>query len=99
MDAQNHSIALPSSFAAASAFRGVVQAKRCIDTPRSLAHPGEISSEVKIGATREARLAGRMPCDIGSDSAWPVSDDYIGEDDRASRTMDWVQTAVATARQ
>jgi hypothetical protein len=40
-----------------------------------------------------------MPCDTGSDSAWPVSDDYIGEDDHASRSVDWVQTAVATARQ
>jgi hypothetical protein len=40
-----------------------------------------------------------MRCEIGSDTASPVSDDYIGEDDRASRTMEWVQTTVATARQ
>jgi arylsulfatase len=53
----------------------------------------------------EGRVEGTVPllysadetCDVGSDTASPVSDDYTSEESRFNGTVEWVQIDVAEA--
>jgi len=53
----------------------------------------------------EGRVEGTVPmifsadetCDVGSDTASPVSDDYTSEGSRFSGTVEWVQIDIADA--
>ena len=55
--------------------------------------------------TGEGRVEGTVPmvfsadetCDVGSDTASPVSDDYTSEGSRFTGTVDWVQIDIADA--
>ena len=70
-----------------------------------LANGGTVSLFVDGTKTGEGRVAGTVPmmfsgdetCDIGSDTASPVSDDYTSEDSRFNGSVDWVQIYIDEA--
>ena len=64
---------------------------------------GTVSLYVDGAKTGEGRVEGTVPmvfsadetCDVGSDTASPVSDDYTSEDSRFNGTVEWVQIDIA----
>jgi arylsulfatase len=66
---------------------------------------GRISLYLDGEKTGEGRVEGTVPmlfsadetCDVGSDTASPVSDDYTAEGSRFTGTVDWVQLDIAEA--
>ena len=70
-----------------------------------LAKGGTVSLYVDGAKTGEGRVEGTVPmifsadetCDIGSDTASPVSDDYTSEASRFTGTVEWVQIDIAEA--
>jgi hypothetical protein len=70
-----------------------------------LAKGGTVSLYVDGAKTGEGRVDGTVPmlfsadetCDIGSDTASPVSDDYTSESSRFTGTVEWVQIDIAEA--
>jgi hypothetical protein len=66
---------------------------------------GTVSLYVDGEKTGEGRVEGSVPmafsadetCDVGSDTASPVSDDYTAEGSRFTGTVDWVQIDIAEA--
>jgi arylsulfatase A-like enzyme len=70
-----------------------------------LAKGGTVSLYVDGAKTGEGRVEATVPmlfsadetCDIGSDTASPVSDDYTSESSRFTGTVEWVQLDIAEA--
>ena len=70
-----------------------------------LAKGGMVSLYLDGEKTGEGRVEGTVPmafsadetCDVGSDTASPVSDDYTPEESRFTGTIDWVQLDIAEA--
>jgi arylsulfatase len=70
-----------------------------------LAKGGTVSLYVDGEKAGEGRLEGTVPmafsadetCDVGSDTASPVSDDYTSESSHFTGTIDWVQIDIADA--
>jgi len=70
-----------------------------------LAKGGTVSLYVDGANTGEGRVDGTVPmifsgdetCDVGSDTASPVSDDYTAESSRFTGSIDWVQIDIAAA--
>jgi arylsulfatase len=70
-----------------------------------LAKGGTVSLYVDGANTGEGRVDGTVPmifsgdetCDVGSDTASPVSDDYTAESSRFTGSIDWVQIDIAGA--
>jgi len=70
-----------------------------------LAKGGTVSLYVDGANTGEGRVDGTVPmifsgdetCDVGSDTASPVSDDYTAESSRFTGSIDWVQIDIADA--
>jgi arylsulfatase A-like enzyme len=66
---------------------------------------GTVSLYVDGAKVGEGRVEGTVPllysadetCDVGSDTASPVSDDYTSEESRFNGTVEWVQIDVAEA--
>jgi hypothetical protein len=66
---------------------------------------GTVSLYLDGTKTGEGRVEGTVPmlysadetCDIGSDTASPVSDDYTSESSRFNGTVEWVQIDIADA--
>ena len=66
---------------------------------------GDVSLYLDGAKTGEGRVEGTVPmifsadetCDIGSDTASPVSDDYTSEGSRFTGTVEWVQIDIADA--
>ena len=66
---------------------------------------GTASLYVDGTKTGEGRVEGTVPmafsadetCDVGSDTASPVSDDYTSEGSRFTGTVGWVQIDIAEA--
>jgi hypothetical protein len=66
---------------------------------------GTVSLYVDGAKTGEGRVEGTVPllysadetCDIGSDTASAVSDDYTSESSRFNGTVEWVQIDIADA--
>jgi arylsulfatase len=63
----------------------------------SLYVDGAKSGEGRVEATVPMVFSGDETCDIGSDTASPVSDDYTAEESRFTGTVDWVQLDIAEA--
>jgi arylsulfatase A-like enzyme len=63
----------------------------------SLYVDGAKSGEGRVEATVPMVFSGDETCDIGSDTASPVSDDYTPEESRFTGTVDWVQLDIAEA--
>jgi arylsulfatase len=51
----------------------------------------------RVGATVPMIFSGDETCDIGSDTASPVSDDYTSQDSRFTGKVEWVQIDIAEA--
>jgi arylsulfatase len=72
---------------------------------RGLAKGGTVTLYVDGDQVGEGRVEGTVPmifsadetCDIGSDTASPVSDDYTPESSRFTGTVNWVQIDIAEA--
>jgi len=70
-----------------------------------LAKGGTVSLYLDGDKTGEGRVEGTVPmlfsgdetCDIGSDTASPVSDDYTSAQSRFTGTVEWVQLDIADA--
>jgi arylsulfatase len=70
-----------------------------------LAKGGSVSLYVDGEKTGEGRVEGTVPmmfsgdetCDVGSDTASPVSDDYTSEGSRFNGSIDWVQIDIDEA--
>jgi arylsulfatase len=70
-----------------------------------LAKGGTVSLYVDGTKVGEGRVDGTVPmifsgdetCDVGSDTASPVSDDYTSEESRFNGTIEWVQIDIAEA--
>jgi arylsulfatase len=70
-----------------------------------LAKGGRVALYVDGEKTGEGRVEGTVPmafsadetCDIGSDTASPVSDDYTPAGSRFTGTIDWVQIDIGEA--
>jgi hypothetical protein len=66
---------------------------------------GTVSLYVDGEKTGKGRIEGTVPliysadetCDVGSDTASPVSDDYTSEQSRFTGTINWVQIDIAEA--
>jgi hypothetical protein len=58
---------------------------------------GAKSGEGRVEATVPMVFSGDETCDIGSDTASPVSDDYTPEESHFTGTVDWVQLDIAEA--
>jgi arylsulfatase A-like enzyme len=63
----------------------------------SLYVDGAKSGEGRVEATVPMVFSGDETCDIGSDTASPVSDDYTPEESHFTGTVDWVQLDIAEA--
>jgi arylsulfatase A-like enzyme len=63
----------------------------------SLYVDGEKTGEGRVEATVPMVFSGDETCDVGSDTASPVSDDYTSEDSRFTGTVEWVQIDIADA--
>jgi arylsulfatase A-like enzyme len=58
---------------------------------------GETTGEGRVEATVPMLFSGDETCDVGSDTASPVSDDYTPEGSRFTGSIDWVQLDIAEA--
>jgi arylsulfatase A-like enzyme len=58
---------------------------------------GEKTGEGRVEATVPMIFSGDETCDVGSDTASPVSDDYTSEGSRFTGTVEWVQIDIAEA--
>jgi arylsulfatase len=63
----------------------------------SLYLDGDKTSEGRIEGTVPMIFSGDETCDVGSDTASPVSDDYSSQDSRFTGTIGWVQIDIAEA--
>jgi arylsulfatase len=63
----------------------------------SLYLDGAKSGEGRVEGTVPMMFSGDETCDVGSDTASPVSDDYTSEGSRFTGTVDWVQIDIAEA--
>ena len=63
----------------------------------SLYVDGEKIGEGRVEATVPMVYSADETCDVGSDTASPVSDDYTSEGSRFNGTVDWVQIDIAEA--
>jgi arylsulfatase len=63
----------------------------------SLYIDGEKTGEGRVEGTVPMAFSADETCDVGSDTASPVSDDYTAESSRFNGTIDWVQIDVAEA--
>lgn len=63
----------------------------------SLYVDGEKSGEGRVENTVPMAFSADETCDVGSDTASPVSDDYTAETSRFSGTIDWVQIDISEA--
>jgi hypothetical protein len=55
------------------------------------------TGEGRVEATVPMLFSGDETCDLGSDTASPVSDDYTAEGSRFTGTIEWVQIDIAKA--
>jgi arylsulfatase len=58
---------------------------------------GEKTGEGRVESTVPMLFSGDETCDLGSDTASPVSDDYTTETSRFTGTIEWVQLDIAEA--
>ena len=58
---------------------------------------GDQVGEGRVEGTVPMIFSGDETCDIGSDTASPVSDDYAGEESVFAGTVNWVQIDIADA--
>jgi arylsulfatase A-like enzyme len=58
---------------------------------------GDQVGEGRVDATVPLIFSGDETCDLGSDAASPVSDDYAGEESVFTGTVNWVQIDIAEA--
>jgi arylsulfatase A-like enzyme len=63
----------------------------------SLYLDGERIGEGRVDATVPMLFSADETCDVGSDTASPVSDDYTADDSRFTGVIDWVQIDIAEA--
>jgi arylsulfatase A-like enzyme len=63
----------------------------------SLYVDGEKTGEGRVDGTVPMAFSADETCDVGSDTASPVSDDYTAEESRFTGTVDWVQIDIAEA--
>jgi arylsulfatase len=63
----------------------------------SLYLDGAKSGEGRVEGTVPMIFSGDETCDVGSDTASAVSDDYTSADSRFTGTVDWVQIDLAEA--
>jgi len=63
----------------------------------SLFLDGEKTGEGRVEGTVPMLFSGDETCDVGSDTASPVSDDYTSAGSRFTGTVDWVQIDIADA--
>jgi arylsulfatase len=63
----------------------------------SLYVDGEAAGEGRVEATVPMMFSGDETCDVGADTASPVSDDYTSEGSRFTGTVEWVQLDIAEA--
>jgi arylsulfatase len=63
----------------------------------SLFLDGEKTGEGRVEGTVPMMFSADETCDVGSDTASPVSDDYTSEGSRFTGTVDWVQIDIAGA--
>jgi hypothetical protein len=63
----------------------------------SLYLDGERVGEGRVDATVPMLFSADETCDVGSDTASPVSDDYTADDSRFTGVIDWVQIDIAEA--
>jgi arylsulfatase len=63
----------------------------------SLYVDGERNGEGRVEGTVPLIYSADETCDVGSDTASPVSDDYTPEESRFNGTVEWVQIDVAEA--
>jgi hypothetical protein len=57
----------------------------------SLYVDGSKAGEGRVEGTVPMLYSGDETCDVGSDTASPVSDDYTSEQSRFTGTVEWVQ--------
>jgi hypothetical protein len=58
---------------------------------------GEQVGEGRVEGTVPMVFSADETCDVGSDTASPVSDDYTSEESRFSGTVNWVQIDIEEA--
>ena len=58
---------------------------------------GTKAGEGRVEATVPMVFSADETCDVGSDTASPVSDDYTSEGSRFTGTVEWVQIDIADA--
>jgi arylsulfatase len=58
---------------------------------------GEKTGEGRVEGTVPMAFSADETCDVGSDTASPVSDDYTSEGSRFTGTIEWVQLDIAEA--
>jgi hypothetical protein len=63
----------------------------------SLYVDGEKTGEGRVEGTVPMAFSADETCDVGSDTASPVSDDYTVEESRFTGTIGWVQIDIADA--
>jgi len=63
----------------------------------SLYVDGEKTGEGRVEGTVPMAFSADETCDVGSDTASPVSDDYTAEESRFTGTIGWVQIDIADA--
>jgi len=63
----------------------------------SLYVDGEKAGEGRVESTVPMVFSADETCDIGSDTASPVSDDYSSESSRFTGAVEWVQLDIADA--
>ena len=68
---------------------------RSAPCPSSLYVDGEQVGEGRVEGTVPMIFSADETCDVGSDTASPVSDDYTVEGSRFSGTVNWVQIDVS----
>ncbi len=61
----------------------------------SLYVDGQKTGEGRVEATVPMAYSADETCDVGSDTASPVSDDYTSEGSRFTGTINWVQIDIA----
>jgi arylsulfatase len=63
----------------------------------SLYVDGEKAGEGRVEGTVPMAFSADETCDVGSDTASPVSDDYTAKGSRFTGTIEWVQIDIAEA--
>jgi hypothetical protein len=58
---------------------------------------GDEAGEGRVEATVPMIFSGDETCDVGSDTASPVTDDYKPEESHFTGTVEWVQIDIAEA--